>query len=157
MKLLCMVRVYSVEMRFRERVFRKLYFNLALLTVVRGGSSVVPGCRYSLWRGGYCFHLLNVGAECCHGVCFFLQVVRVVRRPRFRDARLFMLIFYPPVFTFWADGAGKADAVAFLFPGCFSSQFYVPAAVCLREKHTGEESWGKINLTTLDGSASMGT
>lgn len=48
-------------------------------------------------------------------------------------------------------------AVFFLFPGCFSSQFYVPAAVCLSEKHTGEESWGKINLTTLDGSASMGT
>lgn len=70
MKLLCMERAYPAGLRFRERVFRELYFNLALLTVVGGGSSVVPGCRYSLWRGGYCFHLLNVGAECSMA-CFF--------------------------------------------------------------------------------------
>lgn len=155
MKLLCLERAYPAGLRFRERVFRKLYFNLALLTVV-GGASVVPGGRYSLWRGGYCFHLLDVGQSAAMAWVFH-RLYEVVRRPRFRDARLFMLIFYPPVFTFWADGAGKADAVAFLFPGCFSSQFYVPAAVCLREKHTGEESLAKINLTALDGFASMGT
>lgn len=72
----------------------------------------------------------------------FHRLYGVVRTPRFRDARLFMLIFLPS---------------GICLSGCFSSQFHVPAAVCPREKHSGEESWGKINLTALAGSASMGT
>ncbi len=36
MKLLCLERAYPAGVRFRERVYRKLYFNLALLTVVGG-------------------------------------------------------------------------------------------------------------------------
>lgn len=83
----------------------------------------------------------------------FHRLYEVVRRPRFRDARLFMLIFYPPLFTF---GLMEPEKLT-LWPFCFSSQLYVPAAVCPREKHSAEESLGKINLTTLDGSASMGT
>lgn len=75
MELLCLERAYPAGVRFRERVYRKLYFNLALLTVV---------------RGGYCFHLLDVGQSAAMAWVFH-RLYEVVRRPRFRDARLFML------------------------------------------------------------------
>ena len=45
----------------------------------------------------------------------FHRLYEVVRRPRFRDARLFMLIFYPPVFTFGLMEPEKLTLCPFCF------------------------------------------